>query len=101
MKFTSDYYIPLDLHPEVPGPGETIYDFPAGKIGMYTRFFDWANYRVPISVFLNDILRYYGLHISQLHCIGAGKIANFEVNCRLLDIPPPSTYSVRSIALRG
>lgn len=88
MRFTSDYFIPLDLHPEVPGPQETIYDFPAGKIGMYTRFFDWANYRVPISIFLDQILRYYGLRISQLHCIGAGKIANFEVNCRLLDIPP-------------
>ena len=86
--FTSDYYIPWGLHPEVPGPNDTIANFPAGKVGVYTRFFEWANYRVPISRFLSSILRFYHLHISQLHVIGAGKISNFEVNCRLLAIEP-------------
>ncbi|GJQ91549.1 hypothetical protein Tco_0002688 [Tanacetum coccineum] len=33
-----------------------------------------------------NILNHYRLHISQLHCIGAAKISNFEVNCRLLAI---------------
>ena len=88
MRFTSDYFIPFGLNPEVPGPRDTIADYPAGKVGLYTRFFDWANQRVPISVLLSDILNYYEIPISQLHCIGAGKIANFEVNCRLLAIPP-------------
>ena len=62
--FTSDFYIPWDLHPEVPGPNDIIADFPAGKVGVYTRFFEWANYRVPISRFLDNILRFYHLHIS-------------------------------------
>ncbi|GKD43887.1 hypothetical protein Tco_1268532, partial [Tanacetum coccineum] len=35
-----------------------------------------------------NVLNYYRLHISQLHCIGAAKITNFEVNCRLLAINP-------------
>ena len=88
VRFTSDYYIPWGLHPEVPGPDDTIADFPAGKVGVYTRFFEWANHRVPMTIFLDSILQHYRLRISQLHVIGAGKIANFEVNCRLLAIEP-------------
>ena len=72
----------------MPGPNDTIADFPEGKVGVYTRFFEWVNQRVPITVLLSEILNYYELHISQLHYIGAGKISNFEVNCRLLAIPP-------------
>ena len=87
-QFTSDYYIPLMLYPEVPDADASIADFPEGKVGVYPRFFEFANQRVPISLFLCDILSFYRLHISQLHCIGAAKITNFEVNCRLLVINP-------------
>lgn len=83
-----DYFIPLALHPEVPEADASIADFPEGKIGVYTRFFEFANQRVPVSLFLSDVLNFYRLHISQLHCIGAAKITNFEVNCRLLAINP-------------
>ena len=38
-QFTSDYYIPLALHPVVPGVAASIADFPEGKVGVYTRFF--------------------------------------------------------------
>lgn len=87
-QFTSDYFISLDVHPEAPDVDACIADFPKGKIGLYTRFFEYANYRVPISIFLSDLLNHYRLHISQLHCIGAAKVSNFEVNCRLLAIEP-------------
>lgn len=43
---------------------------------------------MPISLSLCDVLNYYRLHISQLHCIGAAKITNFKVNYRLLAINP-------------
>ena len=79
-RFASDYFIPFDVHPEAPDPSVCIADFPAVKIGIYTRFFDYANYCRPISIFLNDLLQHYQLHISQLHCLGAAKIANFEIN---------------------
>lgn len=49
LEFTLDYYIPLDVHPVVPGARASIADFPEGKIGVYTRFFEFANQRVPIS----------------------------------------------------
>ncbi|GKA71701.1 hypothetical protein Tco_0777840 [Tanacetum coccineum] len=87
-EFTSEYYIPFALHPVVPAANASIADFPEGKVGVYTRFFEFANQRVPLSLFMCNVLNYYRLHISQLHCIGAAKITNFEVNCRLLAINP-------------
>ncbi|GKE08480.1 hypothetical protein Tco_1412031 [Tanacetum coccineum] len=32
LEFTSEYGIPEDLHPELPGPEDTIMDFPEGKV---------------------------------------------------------------------
>ena len=87
-QFCSDHFIPLDVHPEVPEANACIADFPDGKIGLYTRFFEYANQRVPISLFLSNILNFYHLHISQLHCIGELKISNFKINCRLLAVRP-------------
>nr|GFA06335.1 transposase (putative), gypsy type [Tanacetum cinerariifolium] len=36
LDFTSEYGIPETLHPELPGPGDRIVDFPEGKVGVYT-----------------------------------------------------------------
>ncbi|GKC51002.1 hypothetical protein Tco_1073747, partial [Tanacetum coccineum] len=33
LEFTSEYGIPEGLHPELPGPEDTIMDFPEGKLG--------------------------------------------------------------------
>nr|GEU78305.1 transposase (putative), gypsy type [Tanacetum cinerariifolium] len=66
LEFTSEYGIPEGLHPELPGPEETIVDFSAGKVGVYTKFFEFANFRIHISQFLFDILGYYQIHLSQL-----------------------------------
>ncbi|GKA56680.1 hypothetical protein Tco_0755752 [Tanacetum coccineum] len=88
LEFTSDYGIPENLHPEVPGLGETIVDFLEGKVGVYTRLFEFANYRIPLSQFLFDILRHYQIHISQLSVIGDAKVSNFEINCRVHNIIP-------------
>ncbi|GKA10703.1 hypothetical protein Tco_0690136 [Tanacetum coccineum] len=66
LEFTSEYGISEDLHPELPDRGDRIVDFPEGKIGMYTKFFEFANFRIPISQFLFDILGHYQIHLSQL-----------------------------------
>nr|GFA57122.1 transposase (putative), gypsy type [Tanacetum cinerariifolium] len=73
-EFTSEYGISEVLRPELPGPGDRIVDFPEGKVGVYTRFFEFANFRLPISQFLFDVLGYYQIHISQLSVIGAAKV---------------------------
>ncbi|GJV16920.1 hypothetical protein Tco_1362243 [Tanacetum coccineum] len=61
LEFTSEYGIPEGLHPELPGPEDTIVDFPEG---------------------------YYQIHISQLSVIGAAKVSHFEIACRVLNIAP-------------
>ncbi|GJT28103.1 hypothetical protein Tco_0908378 [Tanacetum coccineum] len=88
LEFSSEYFIPENLHPELPGPGDHIVDFPEGKIGVYTKKFEFANFRIPISQFLFDILGYYQIHLSQLSVIGAAKVSHFEINCRVLNIIP-------------
>ncbi|GKC52818.1 hypothetical protein Tco_1075563 [Tanacetum coccineum] len=69
LEFSSEYFIPENLHPELPGPEDHIVDFPEGKIGIYTNFFEFANFRIPISQFIFDILGYYQIHLSQLSVI--------------------------------
>nr|GEY52874.1 putative transposase (putative), gypsy type [Tanacetum cinerariifolium] len=88
LEFTSEYGIPETLHPALPGPEDRIVDFPEGKIGVYTRFFEFANFRFPLSQFLFDVLGYYQIHLSQLSVIGAAKVSHFEINCRVLNVIP-------------
>nr|GEX52827.1 hypothetical protein [Tanacetum cinerariifolium] len=88
LEFTSEYGIPETLHPALPGPEDRIVDFPEGKIGVYTRFFEFANFRFTLSQFLFDVLGYYQIHLSQLSVIDAAKVSHFEINCRVLDVIP-------------
>ncbi|GKD11287.1 hypothetical protein Tco_1190972 [Tanacetum coccineum] len=78
LEFTSEYGIPESLHPEFPGPKETIVDFSEVKFNVYTKFFKFANFRIPLSQFLFDILGHYQIHLSQLLVIGATKQAARE-----------------------
>ncbi|GJT95376.1 hypothetical protein Tco_1090894 [Tanacetum coccineum] len=71
------YYIPEEVHPQLPSPNQTIHEMPIGKIGIYTRFFEYANFRLPLSSFFVDLLKYYRIHISQLSVIGAEKNDRF------------------------
>ncbi|GJS19274.1 hypothetical protein Tco_0447906 [Tanacetum coccineum] len=71
--FCEKFHIPEEVHPVLPNRGNTIHERPVGKIGLYTRFFDFANFRLPLSTFLVDILRYFRINISQLSVIGAAK----------------------------
>ncbi|GJS84739.1 hypothetical protein Tco_0751280 [Tanacetum coccineum] len=61
---------------------------PTDKIGVYARFFEYANFRLPLSTFLVDMLRYYHIHISQLSVIGAAIVSHFEVLCRVHGFEP-------------
>nr|GEW56517.1 NB-ARC domains-containing protein [Tanacetum cinerariifolium] len=44
LEFTLEYGIPEILHSELPSPEEPIVEFPDGKVGVYTKFFEFANY---------------------------------------------------------
>ncbi|GJY61484.1 hypothetical protein Tco_0462141 [Tanacetum coccineum] len=60
LEFTLEHGISEGLHPELPGRGDRIIDFSEGKVGVYTKFFEFANFRIPISQFLFDILDFFG-----------------------------------------
>ncbi|GJW26798.1 hypothetical protein Tco_0040609, partial [Tanacetum coccineum] len=82
------YHIPDEVHPQLPSPNQTIHEMPTGKIGVYTRFFEYANFRLPLSTFLVNVLRHYRIHISQLSVIGAAKVSHFEILCRVHGFEP-------------
>ncbi|GJY31283.1 hypothetical protein Tco_0414778 [Tanacetum coccineum] len=86
--FCNSYYIPDEAHPTVPGRDRTITQFSEGKVGVYTRLFDYCGYRIPLTKFFVSVLKYFRIHISQLSPFGAARISHFEVLTRVLDLGP-------------
>ncbi|GKB43456.1 hypothetical protein Tco_0888398 [Tanacetum coccineum] len=82
------YHIPDVVHPELPGRHDKIRSSPAGKIGVYSRFFNFANYRIPLSQFLIDILAYFQINLSLLSVITAAKVSHFEILCHVHGFVP-------------
>ncbi|GJY69303.1 hypothetical protein Tco_0472285 [Tanacetum coccineum] len=67
--FCTKFHIPEEVHPVLPNQNDTMHEWPAGKIRLYTRFFDYANFRLSLSTFLVDVLRHFCINISQLSMI--------------------------------
>ncbi|GKG12127.1 hypothetical protein Tco_0346364, partial [Tanacetum coccineum] len=65
-----------------------MHERPVGKIGVYTRFFEYANFRLPLSTFLIDVLRYFHINLSQLSVIATAKVSHFEILCRVYSTEP-------------
>nr|GEW07223.1 transposase (putative), gypsy type [Tanacetum cinerariifolium] len=86
--FCNTFHIPKEVHPVLPNQDDTMHEWPVGKIRLYTRFFDFANFRWPLSTFLVDILRHFRINISQLSVIWASKVSHFEILCRVYGIVP-------------
>nr|GEU70024.1 transposase (putative), gypsy type [Tanacetum cinerariifolium] len=55
--FCRKFHIPESVHPQLPSHNQTMHERPARKIGVYTRFFEYANFWLPLSTFLVDVLR--------------------------------------------
>ncbi|GKB26159.1 hypothetical protein Tco_0865560 [Tanacetum coccineum] len=81
------FHIPDTVHPELPGRNNRIRNSPTGKIGVNTSFFDFANYRIPLSQFLVDVLEYFQINLSQLSVIAAAKLL-FRDLCDFLATHP-------------
>nr|GEZ38329.1 hypothetical protein [Tanacetum cinerariifolium] len=54
LEFTSEYGIPESLHPELPGPEDLIVEFSEGKVGVYTKFFEFANFHKKVFLTIVD-----------------------------------------------
>ncbi|GJU20535.1 hypothetical protein Tco_1153877 [Tanacetum coccineum] len=46
------YFVSEEVHPQLPSSDATMHERPAGKVGMYTRFFDYANYQMDLNAFI-------------------------------------------------
>ncbi|GJT16200.1 RNA-directed DNA polymerase, eukaryota, reverse transcriptase zinc-binding domain protein [Tanacetum coccineum] len=89
------YHIPPIVHPELPYRSR-IHNSPPSKIGVYSRFFDFANYRIPLYQFLVDILEHFEINLSQLSVIAAAKVSHFEILCRVHGfVPTVANFSKR------
>ncbi|GJZ93285.1 hypothetical protein Tco_0665350 [Tanacetum coccineum] len=84
----SKYFVPEEIHPQSPGPDDTMHERPTGKVRMYTRFFDYANYRIPFSNFFVSVLTHFRIPFSQLCVFGSAKVSQFEILCRICNIEP-------------
>ncbi|GJS51075.1 hypothetical protein Tco_0624437 [Tanacetum coccineum] len=86
--FCNNYYIPDEVHPTSLRQDRTITQFPEGKVGVYTRLFDYCGYRIPLTKFFVAVLKHFRIHISQLSPFGAARVSHFEVLMRVLDLAP-------------
>ncbi|GJY54108.1 hypothetical protein Tco_0445772 [Tanacetum coccineum] len=82
------YFVPEEVHPQLPSSDATMHERPTGKVGMYTRFFDYANYRIPFSTFFVSVLTHFCIPFSQLSVFGSARVSHFEILCRVCNINP-------------
>ncbi|GKA28266.1 hypothetical protein Tco_0714434 [Tanacetum coccineum] len=46
-------FVPEEVHPQLPSSDATMHERPTSKVGMYTRFFDYANYQMDLNAFIH------------------------------------------------
>ncbi|GJX48728.1 hypothetical protein Tco_0273918 [Tanacetum coccineum] len=83
------YFVPEEVHPQLPSSDATMHERPTGKVGMYTRFFDYANYRIPFSTFFVSVLTHFRIPFSQLSVFGSAK--GLDLN----PVPPEKLSGLR------
>ncbi|KAJ0802236.1 hypothetical protein HanPI659440_Chr03g0126861 [Helianthus annuus] len=83
-----DVQMPPEYGAQYPSEGDTGADAPAGYVTMWADFFGDCNLRLPLTVFVVDVLEWYKVHISQMSPFGMIRICNFEFTFRALGIEP-------------
>ncbi|MFS7901010.1 hypothetical protein Hanom_Chr00s160591g01825251 [Helianthus anomalus] len=63
------------LNPELPARNKPIDAFLAGKFPFYTRVCNFADYRIPFTIFLIKVLRLFQFHLSQVNPFGLSCMA--------------------------
>ncbi|GKB40170.1 hypothetical protein Tco_0885112 [Tanacetum coccineum] len=87
LEFSSEYYIPENLHPEFPGPGDHIVDFPKGK--QKTRKNTPQCYTKPLDSLKNWNNRFFWVDEKVFPTVVAWRMAATKD-----DKPKANTYSV-------
>ncbi|KAJ0892706.1 hypothetical protein HanPSC8_Chr09g0369161 [Helianthus annuus] len=83
-----DIQMPPEYGATYPQEGDTVADAPARYVTLWADFFGVCNLRVPLTVFVVEVLEWYKLHISQLSPFGMIRIRNFEYTFRAFGIEP-------------
>ncbi|XP_035831207.1 uncharacterized protein LOC118480452 isoform X1 [Helianthus annuus] len=83
-----DVQMPSEYGAVYPSEGDTGADAPAGYVTMWSDFFGDCNLRLPLTVFVVEVLEWYKVHISQMSPFGMIRIRNFEFTFRPLGIEP-------------
>ncbi|GKD21137.1 hypothetical protein Tco_1222840, partial [Tanacetum coccineum] len=81
-RFAHDYDIPRNVRVILPKISQTIYDAPLGFVGLYTHHFSLSNLRLPIPLFICDVLNYFKVYISRFNPFGMIKLTTFAVMCK-------------------
>nr|GEW89040.1 hypothetical protein [Tanacetum cinerariifolium] len=96
LDFTSEYGIPETLHPELPGPGDRIVDFPEGKVGVYTSKRPRKNtpqcYTKPLDSLKNLNNRFFWVD----ECVFP-TVIDWRTNASNDGMPVNGTYSVEDV----
>ncbi|GKA72849.1 hypothetical protein Tco_0779065 [Tanacetum coccineum] len=94
LEFSSEYFIPENLHPELPGPGDHIVDFPEGKISQETRKKNTPQcYTKPFDSLKNWNNRFFWVDEKVFPTVVAWRTAATKD-----DKPQANTYSVVDVA---
>ncbi|MFS7939580.1 hypothetical protein Hanom_Chr05g00453461 [Helianthus anomalus] len=86
-----DYVIRAEWNLVLPSKTDTTFLLKKGKITLFSYFFKFCNFRLPITKFCKLVLDHYPIHISQLHSLGLVKLRQFEFACIALGHIPELT----------
>ncbi|MFS7973646.1 hypothetical protein Hanom_Chr09g00859101 [Helianthus anomalus] len=64
-----EYNIKPEWHPVLPSEKDTTFPLKGGKITLFSDFFKYCNFRLPITKFCKAVLDEYQIHVSQVHPI--------------------------------
>ncbi|MFS7979473.1 hypothetical protein Hanom_Chr10g00927701 [Helianthus anomalus] len=76
-----EYDIRPEWNPVLPSKQDTTFSLKKGKITLFSDFFKFCNFRLPITKFCKSVLEEYQIHISQMHPLGLVKLRHIEFAC--------------------
>ncbi|MFS7902765.1 hypothetical protein Hanom_Chr01g00015111 [Helianthus anomalus] len=79
-----DYGIRAEWNPVLPSKTDMAFPLKEGKITLFSDFFKFCNFRLPITKFCKLVLDHCRIHISQLHPLVLVKLRQFEFACEAL-----------------
>ncbi|MFS8034113.1 hypothetical protein Hanom_Chr17g01577401 [Helianthus anomalus] len=75
------YDIKSEWNPVLSSKKDTTFPLKSRKINLFSIFFKFRNFRLPITKFCKSVLDEYQINISQIHPLGLVKLRHFEFAC--------------------